>query len=86
MEELTKRIDGKLRMLQFTHEDTARLVNDQKTKALERQASTLENLIDGTHELKINIQQAKIEKGDNQKKCEDGVEISKVRLLFTKAQ
>ena len=64
VEELLKQIDGKLRMLKFTEEDTPRVLKDHKVKAMERHTRVFEELIEQTHKLKIEVQQIRIEKGD----------------------
>jgi hypothetical protein len=64
VEELLKQIDGKLRMLKFTQEDTPRVLKDHKVKAMERHTRVFEELIEQTHKLKIEVQQIRIEKGD----------------------
>ena len=64
VEELLKQIDGKLRMLKFTQEDTPRVLKDHKVKAMERHTNVFEELIEQTHKLKIEVQQNRIEKGD----------------------
>ena len=67
VEELVKQIDAKLRMLKFTNEDTTRiltLLKEQKVKTIERHAKVFEDLIDEAHNLKVVMQQKRIEEGD----------------------
>jgi hypothetical protein len=63
-QDLLNQIEGKLRMLNFTQEDTPRVLEGHKVKAMERHAKVFEELIEQTHKLKIEVQQNRIEKGD----------------------
>ena len=64
LDELLKQINGKLHMLKFTQEDTKRILEGNKIKAIERHAKVYENLIEQAHNIKVEVQQSKIEKGD----------------------
>ena len=82
VEELLKQIDGKLRMLKFTQEDTPRVLKDHKVKAMERHTNVFEELIEQTHKLKIEVQQNRIEM--QQRKYENGVLISRAKFRVSK--
>ena len=64
--ELLKQIEGKLRVLKFTQGETHRVLDSEKEKAIERHAKVFEDLIEQTHQLKVQAQQSKIENGDAQ--------------------
>ena len=66
-----KKIEGKLRLLKFNNEQTTKIVDSADLKAIERHVSVLESIIEKVHELKLEVQEIKIESGD---------EIGKVRL------
>lgn len=62
LEHLTKRIEGKLKALKFTHDDSSRVLKENKVKTLEYHAKVLEDLVEETHNFKVEIQQKRIEK------------------------
>ena len=66
-----KKIEGKLRLLKFNNEQTAKIVESADLKAIERHVSVLESIIEKVHELKLEVQEIKFESGE---------EIGKVRL------
>ena len=64
--ELLKKIEGKLRVLKFTQGETHRVLDSKKEKAIARHAIVFEDLIGQTHQLEVQVQQSKIENGDAQ--------------------
>jgi len=58
---LQEKIEGKLKMLKFTVEDTEKVLDTEDVKAIKRHGSTLESIIDKTHHLKLQAQELKIE-------------------------
>ena len=64
-DELLKKIDGKIRMLSFTRDDTQRILEENKLKALERHEKVFVDLcIEEMHGLKVEVQRTRIENGD----------------------
>ena len=58
---IEKKIEGKLRFLKFNSEETSKIVESEDLKAIERQASVLDSIIDKLHEFKLQVQEIKIE-------------------------
>ena len=61
LETIEKKIEGKLRFLKFNSEETSKIIESGDLKAIERQASVLESIIDKLHEFKLQVQEIKIE-------------------------
>ena len=61
---LEEKIDGKLRMLNFTTEDTMKILEARDAKTIERHGSTVESFIDKVHQLKLQVQELRMENGD----------------------
>ena len=55
---LQKKIEGKMKMLKFTTEDTEKTLETDDVKAIERHGSALESIIDKT-QLKLRIENNK---------------------------
>ena len=62
---LQEKIEGKLRMLKFTVEDTKKILETKDVKAIERHGSALESIIDKTHQLKLQAQELQIENNED---------------------
>lgn len=62
---LEEKIEGKLKMLKFTAEDTEKILETEDVKAIERHGSALEFIIDETHQLKLQVQELRIENGED---------------------
>ena len=56
-----EKIEGKLKMLNFTVEDNGKILETEHVKAIERHGSALESIIDKTHQLKLHVQKLRIE-------------------------
>ena len=54
---LEEKIDGKLRMLNFTTEDTMKILEARDAKTIERHGSAVESFIDKVHQLKLQVQE-----------------------------
>ena len=52
-------------MLKFTVEDTEKILEIEDVKAIERHGSALESIIDKTHQLKLQVQELRIENNDD---------------------
>ena len=52
-------------MLNFTVEDTAKILQAEDVRAIERHGSTLESVADKTHRLKLQVQELRIENDDD---------------------
>lgn len=52
-----EKIKGKLKMLKITAEDTEKILETEDVKAIKRHGSTLESIIDKTHQLKLQVQE-----------------------------
>ena len=61
---LEEKIDGKLRMLNFTTDDTTKILEARDAKTIERHGSAVESFIDKVHQLKLQVQELRMEKGD----------------------
>ena len=62
---LQEKIEGKLKMLKFTVEDTEKILETKDVKAIERHGSALESIIDKTHQLKLQAQELRIENNED---------------------
>ena len=62
---LQDKIEGKLKMLNFTVEDTPKILDANDVKAIERHGSALESIIDKTHQLKLEVQELRIESDED---------------------
>lgn len=62
---LLEKIQGKLKMLKFTVEDTEKILETKDVKAIERHGSALEVIIDKTHQLKLQAQELQIENNED---------------------
>jgi len=63
IEELEKCVEGKFKLLAFISEDTGRVMEQGDVKAMERQARALERNVEKIHEIKLQLQEVKIEGG-----------------------
>ena len=54
---LSKAIDAKVQLLNFTKEATVNIARERDITAVERQRKTLENKIEEVHRLKVEIQE-----------------------------
>ena len=59
-----KSIKTKLALLQFTDEETANKIEKPQLSSLERQRKIVEKNIDEVHNLKVEIQEAKLQRGE----------------------
>lgn len=62
---MQEKIQGKLKMLEFTAGDTAKVIETGDLKTIERHGSALEHVIDKTHQLKLEVQELRIESGND---------------------
>ena len=58
---IEKKIEDKLRFLKLNSEETSKIIESGDLKAIERQASVLESIIDKLHEFKLQVQEIKID-------------------------
>ena len=65
IENLSKNIETKLRLIKFTQEQAEKSVETNKVLAMGRQIKTLTTKVGEVHEIKVKIQELKIEKGEN---------------------
>ena len=63
--DLLNKVEGKLRMLKFTSDETPSILKENKQKQVERHVKVLESLIEEVHDLKVEVQKERIEKGDD---------------------
>lgn len=59
-----KSIETKLALLQFTDEETANIIEKAQLSSLERQRKIVEKKVDEVHNLKVEIQEAKLQRGE----------------------
>ena len=59
-----KSIETKLALLQFTDEETANIIEKAQLSSLERQRKIVERKVDEVHNLKVEIQEAKLQRGE----------------------
>ena len=57
---LQEKIEGKLKMLNFMVEDTGKILETDDEKAIKRNGSALESIIDKMHQLKLQVQELQI--------------------------
>ena len=62
---LQEKVEGKLKMLKFTAEDTEKILETEDVKAIERHGSALESIIDKTHQLKLQVQELRIQNNED---------------------
>ena len=62
---LQDKIEGKLKILNFMVEDTPKILDANDVKAIERHGSALESIIDKTHQLKLEVQELRIESDED---------------------
>ena len=62
---MQEKIQGKLKRLEFTAGDTAKVIETGDLKTIERHGSALEHVIDKTHQLKLEVQELRIESGND---------------------
>ncbi|CAB4044395.1 Hypothetical predicted protein, partial [Paramuricea clavata] len=65
IENLSKNIETKLRFIKFTQEQAVKSVETNNVLAMERQIKTLTTKVGEVHDIKVKIQELKIEKGEN---------------------
>ena len=58
---MQEKVEGTLKMLKFTAEDTEKILETEDVKAIERHGSALESIIDKTHHLKLQVQELRIQ-------------------------
>ena len=61
VKDLEKKIEGKLRLLNFSAEETTTITGSKDLKAIERHVNVMQSIIDKIHELKVQVQGIKIE-------------------------
>ena len=62
---LQETIEGKLKMLKFTVQDTEKILETEDVKTIERHGSALESINDKTHQLKLQVQELRIENNED---------------------
>ena len=65
IENLSKNIERKLRLIKFTQEQAEKSVETNNVLAMGRQMKTLTTKVGEIHDIKVKIQELKIEKGEN---------------------
>ena len=61
--DLEKILKTKADLLRLTNEDTKDIIAEAKTRELERQRKTLDSKLQEVHDLKLHIQEKKLEEG-----------------------
>ena len=64
LQKLSKAIDTKIQLLKFTNEATKNVLKKRSFTAVERQRKTLQGKIEEVHTLKVEIQELKLENGE----------------------
>ena len=78
VEETEKTIENKLKVLKLTHESTETIAGSKLIKPIQRQHELLENKVEECHELKTEVQELKLERGDDEEDIKAwSVEIEK---------
>ncbi|XP_028415015.1 uncharacterized protein LOC114538094 [Dendronephthya gigantea] len=65
IESLSKNIETKLKLISFTQEQAEKSVGTNNVLAIRRQIKTLTTKVSEIHEIKVKIQELKLENGDN---------------------
>ena len=66
VEETEKTIENKLKVLKLTHESTETIAGSKLIKPIQRQRKLLESKVEECHELKTEVQELKLERGDGE--------------------
>ena len=61
-----KTIENKLKVLKLTHENTEAIAGSKLIKPIQRQRKLLESKVEECHELKTEVQELKLERGDDE--------------------
>ena len=77
---LQEKIKGKLKMLNFTVEDTAKILQAEYVRAIERHGSALESIIDKMHQLKLQVQELRIKNDDDAAKIRNWSETLEAHI------
>ena len=65
IQKLSKAIGTKIQLLKFTNEATTNVVEKRSFTTVEKQRKTLESEIEEVHALKVEIQELKLENGED---------------------
>ena len=57
---LQEKIEGTLKMINFTVEDNGKILKTEGVQVIKRHGSTLESILDKTHQLKLQVQELRI--------------------------
>ena len=66
VEETEKTIENKLKVLKLMHESTETIAGSKLIKPIQRQRKLLEGKVEECHELKTEVQELKLERGDDE--------------------
>ena len=85
MEETKKTIENKLKVLKLMHGSTETIAGSKLIKPIQRQRKLLESKVEECHELKTEVQELKLERGDDEEDIKSwSVEIEKRLMEYEK--
>lgn len=86
LEDLIKLMETKTEMLRFTHDETPRLLEEKHLSSMERQRKTLETKVEEVHDIKVRMQELKIQQGEKGDEIRDwSVKIEHNMAVFEQA-
>ncbi len=83
MDELLKQINTKRKLIEGTRDSLKRALGNQNATSTERQKNTIRKVADEIYELKVKVQENRIERGDDEAEIKnvDGQYRSRTRDL-----
>ena len=66
VEEDEKTIGNKLKVLKLTHEGSDKIAGTKLLKPIQRHRKLLESKVEECHEIKVRVQELKLERGDEE--------------------
>jgi succinate dehydrogenase/fumarate reductase flavoprotein subunit len=70
MDELVKRIEAKRKVVQSTREAMKRAIENQNTASIQRQKNIIKKTVGEIYELKVEVQEIRIQKGDDEEEIQ----------------
>ena len=80
MDELVKRIEAKRKVVQSTREAMKRAIENQNTASIQRQKNIIKKTVGEIYELKVEVQEIRIQKGDDEEEIQTWTNDMKLEL------
>ena len=85
VEETEKTVENKLKVLKLMHESTETIAGSKLIKPIQRQCKLRESAVDECHELKMEVQELKLERDDDEEDIKAwSIEIEKRMTEYEK--